>query len=455
MKTTFSLRIQPFSKVDRDLRARFGAGCRGQNKWACSPWCILKDRARRARSTRTGYWKFFLRTALTALGALTLTAQGGETAPAPPKSAQALTFPVTYTGEGLANLTGGYKRGAIYEGLLSAGVQGDLDKLTGWKGASFLVSALYPHGPSLTDNYVHDLNRVSSIDAPDSLRLYEAWVQQEFADGKVSLRLGQILADTEFFVSDNGALFLNGAFGAIPLVSQNFSAPVYPVAAPGVRTRWIANDTLTFQAGIFNGGAGTNAPDNKHGLDGSLSDDGMLALTEAAFKFHLGQADASLPGTCKLGAFFHSHQSNALLPGAPHCADAGGYFIVDQQLWSKPGAADEGLSGFLRIGGAPASRSIVPFYFDTGFNYKGLIPGRAKDIAGLGLSFTRLSGSLRDDEGNPTDTHHETILEATYKVVVKDWLSVQPDLQYIFNPGGAQKAPDAFVLGLRMNLSFP
>ena len=85
----------------------------------------------------------------------------------------------------------------------------------------------------LTNKAVHDFNTLSNIDAYDSVRLYEAWLQQEFWDRKFSIRLGQILADAEFFVSDYGALFINSSFGAIPLVSQNLVPPIFPVAAPG------------------------------------------------------------------------------------------------------------------------------------------------------------------------------------------------------------------------------
>jgi len=386
-------------------------------------------------------------------------AQGGDVVPsgkddASPES-KALAFPFSYTGEGLANLSGGYKRGAIYEGLLSVGVQGDLGKLIGWDGGSFLVSGLYPHGPSLTQNYVHDFNSVSNIDAYDSIRLYEAWVQKELADGKLSIRVGQILADAEFFVSDNGALFINGAFGAIPLVSHNLRAPVFPDAIPGMRVRWIATDSLSVQAGIFDGDAGDPASNNKHGVDWNLNgEEGVLAITEIACKVNGEKENAGLRGVYKLGAFFHSSEANDAYPSAPSHTDAGGYFVADQQLWRKSGTEDQGLSGFLRIGGAPDDRNTVSFYFDTGLDYKGLLPGREKDIAGIGFSYTRLSAKLRDDAGESLGSHHEAILEATYKVQVKDWLTVQPDFQYIFNPGASEKLPNAFVAGVRFNVTF-
>ena len=56
----------------------------------------------------------------------------------------------------------------------------------------------------------------------------------------------------------------------------------------------------------------------------------------------------------------------------------------------------------------------------------------------------------------------ETFLEATYQVQVAPWWQIQPDLQYIFNPGAgianpndlAQKIKNELVIGLRTNVTF-
>ena len=384
-------------------------------------------------------------------------ARGGEAATDSTDSvpSKALTFPLSYSGEGFANLSGGSKQGAIYEGLLKVGVQGDLDKLAGWQGGNFLVNGLYPHGPSLTDNYVHDFNRLSNIDAYDSVRLYEAWVQQELAEGKVSLRLGQILVDTEFFVSDGGALFFNATFGALPVVGLNFNAPIYPTAAPGIRVRWTATTALSMQAGLFDGDAGNPALENKHGVSWHLNGDaGGLAITEVAYKLNSEKENKGLRGVYKLGAFFHRSQRNDASPNAPGHANAGGYLVADQQLWRKPNTEDQGLSGFLRIGAAPEDRNTVPVCFNAGFNFQGLLAGRGKDTAGLGFSYTRVSGNLSEGNGDPLGADHEAIFEATYNVALNDWCNVQPDFQYIFNPGASQKAPNAVVAGLRCSLTF-
>lgn len=384
------------------------------------------------------------------------TARGGEAKPAPEENkSEAISFPISYTGEVLGNLSGGYKQGAIAEGLLNVGVQGDLGKLIGWEGATFLISAIDTHGGSLTEKYVRDFNAVSNIDAYDSVRLYEVWLEQEWGEGKFSLRAGQLLADSEFFVSDNSALFLNGAFGALPLVSQNLPAAVYPVAAPGVRFRWQATDALSFQAGVYDGDVGDPATNNKHGVSWRVGHNGgVLALGETAYAWNKKEGAEGLPGVVKLGAFFRNADATEDLKGVPCRSNAGGYVIVDQMLWRAPGTEDGGLSGFLRVGAASEEKNPVPFYGDAGFNYKGLIPGRSDDVAGVAVSFTKLSKYAVDDDGLPIEKHHETVIEATYKVQVNDWLAVQPDAQYIFNPGASVKADNAFVAGVRVNVSF-
>ena len=56
----------------------------------------------------------------------------------------------------------------------------------------------------------------------------------------------------------------------------------------------------------------------------------------------------------------------------------------------------------------------------------------------------------------------ETYLELTYQYQVTPWLQLQPDIQYVFNPGGGILNPNdpattvrnELVLGLRTNILF-
>ena len=177
---------------------------------------------------------------------------------------RAIEFPVELTTEILGNLAGGTSRRAIWESLLNVGIALDLEKAAGWKGGTVSVRAIYPQGDGLTDKAVHDFNTLSNIDGYDSLRLYDAWFEQEFSGGKFSIRLGQLLADAEFFDSDYAALFLNSSFGAIPLVSQNLNPPIFPTAAPGIRLLARPSDSFYAEAAFFSGDAGDPATNNKH-----------------------------------------------------------------------------------------------------------------------------------------------------------------------------------------------
>jgi porin len=57
---------------------------------------------------------------------------------------------------------------------------------------------------------------------------------------------------------------------------------------------------------------------------------------------------------------------------------------------------------------------------------------------------------------------NETYLEATYQYQVTPWWQIQPDVQYVFNPGAGivnpnnptQKIKNEAVFGVRTNITF-
>jgi carbohydrate-selective porin OprB len=50
------------------------------------------------------------------------------------------------------------------------------------------------------------------------------------------------------------------------------------------------------------------------------------------------------------------------------------------------------------------------------------------------------------------DVTRETAIELFYKVQLTEFISIQPDIQYISNPGGGT-TDDAIVLGIRGKIS--
>ena len=75
---------------------------------------------------------------------------------------------------------------------------------------------------------------------------------------KLKVRIGSLAADSEFFISENAALFLNGTFGWPGATAANMAAggPGYPLASLGVRVQYAPTDNLTILAAVFNGSPG-------------------------------------------------------------------------------------------------------------------------------------------------------------------------------------------------------
>ena len=145
--------------------------------------------------------------------------------------------------------------------------------------------------------------------------------------------------------------------------------------------------------------------------------------------------------------------------------------MIDQTVYREPGKDDEGASVFVRAVGSPADRNLIDLYFDAGIGYRGLLPGRSNDTAGLAVSYARVSPSA---QGFDRDTilatgtamprrRFEALFEATYQAVLGPGVTVQPNLQYVFHPGGnvpnprdalGRRIENATVVGLRATLTY-
>ena len=394
-----------------------------------------------------------------------------------------VSFGLLETSEVLGNPTGGRRQGVIYEGLTDASVGFDLSKLIGLTGGIVNIGALQIHGRGLSLNYVDNLNAVSSIEAARSTRLYELWYQQAFLSGKVDVRIGQLGADEEFQISQYSGTFINAtAFGdpLLPTLDLPSGGPVYPLATPGVRVRWFASDALTFLAAAFNGNPAGPGPGDPEIRDASGTlfrlNDGVFAIAEAQYAINGGDHPAGLPGTYKLGAWYESQSTfNQSVSGAglsptglvhPKALreDYSVYLVSDQLVFRRPGTTDQGLGVFFRMMGAPGDRNVISFFADGGATFKGLIPGRPNDTAGVGFGIGTISAAGRqlDAVANLPVRSSETVVELTYQYQAAPWWLVQPDFQYVLNPGGGILNPDspvhrvgdAAVLGLRTSVTF-
>jgi porin len=146
--------------------------------------------------------------------------------------------------------------------------------------------------------------------------------------------------------------------------------------------------------------------------------------------------------------------------------------------WALYGAAEgalyrtggsRGLFGFARIGGSPDDRNLISFYAEAGVAFKGLIPSRDDDTLGASVDYAQIGKNARglDQDtrvfrGNPLYPvrSQEIVLELTYQMQIAPWMMLQPDMQFVFNPGGrvlndnGSVRPNALILGLRSAITF-
>jgi porin len=139
-------------------------------------------------------------------------------------------------------------------------------------------------------------------------------------------------------------------------------------------------------------------------------------------------------------------------------------------VWNSDELEDRTLNVFARAMGAPqADRNLIDFSMNAGLTLHEPIPLRDSDTVGIGMGYTHVSSraaALDQDTAiaNPgTYTpirSSETFIEATYQYQVTPWWQVQPDFQYVFNPGAGaadnsgNRIGNEAIIGIRTNIAF-
>jgi porin len=416
----------------------------------------------------------------------------------PALSTYGITFTLQETSEVLGNVTGGYRRGAEYDGLTTMSLQLDTRPALGWSGGLFNVSALQIHGRNLSADNLGSLQTASGIEADRATRLWELWYDQKMLSGdQLSVRVGQQSLDQEFMVNQNGLLFVNTMFGwpMVPSVDLPGGGPAYPMSAPGIRFKWRQSEPITFLAGVFNGAPASNTNGDAQMINASGTqfplNGGVLAIAEIQYSYPsngtmaYANEPAALPRVYKLGMWYNTESfadlrndnmglslADPATSGIPqqHHGNFSIYALADQMLWRDPEEPGHNFNAFVRVMGTPqVNRNLVDFSINGGVTLHQPLPNRDDDTFGIGFGWAKVSprpaGLDADTQffsGSYTPRRtSETFIELTYQYSVAPWLQLQPDIQYVFNPGGGipnangtTKVADELVLGVRANILF-
>jgi porin len=400
-----------------------------------------------------------------------------------------ITFGLQQQSELWGNVTGGLRQGGTYNGLLTVSLAIDLRQAVGWQGANFFANGFQVQGIGPTPLLVGALQTISGLEAAPSVKLYDLWLEQQLFGGTLSLRFGQEGANDEMMLSQYGLLFLNSSFGYPALLALDLPSggPNYPLATPFVRISFQATGDVKLVGAVYTGdpappGTGNPQLRDLHGTAFRLNDH-ALSFGELWYSPHQ-LASIGLPATYKLGVWADTGRfadpqrgadglslASSASDGQPllHAADHAVYAIIDQMVWKKPNTEAQGISLFMQVMHAPDDRNLSDLFVEGGLDWKGIIPGRSHDAAGLAVTHAGISApaiSFSHDLVFYTGTGRpyspgETVIEATYRARLTPWLKVQPDLQLVVNPGAgiptAQSATplkNDLIFGVRVTVNF-
>ncbi len=326
-------------------------------------------------------------------------------------------------------------------------VDGDLERQFGWRGARFHASLL-ANGGAEPNALGGTLQGFDNIEVEgQGVRLFEAWLEQDLADGRASLLAGLYDVNSEFYVTDASDQLLAPPFGiGTDLAATGVNGPsIFPSTGLAVRLRIGTRESAWLQAAAVNARASTlGDPD---GVD-TRFDDGLLYLAEAGW---------SGPVRLVVGGWTYSEPQDDirdLAPGGePRRRDArGGWLLAERTLVETE---QRRLQAFIRLGVSDGDTTDFRGGWQAGLKADGVTPGRPDSTLSFGLHGVRLSDKARanlSDAGIDSATA-ESGLELTYADTFGP-VTVQPDLQWIRNPGGDEDRDALLVVGLRVILAF-
>jgi len=351
-----------------------------------------------------------------------------------------LTF--SYAGELVQNVAGGARRGATLAGVAGVQVSLPLGSLVGWPGARIFMFALGTHGGAPSD-FVGDAQGVSNLEAPATVRLEEAWLQQNLFANRLSWLAGRYDLNAEFYRLQSGALFINSSFG----IGAEFShsgvggrgPSIFPNTRLGTRLEYKPSANVVWRAAA---------------LDGPMfiSEVALLARPDTAAlprqrRFGIGRGlMRSYSAKVALGAWYYTARFPDLSDTTRHRGSGGAYVIGDLTLRS--------LTAFVQLGLGDGRVNPIGGYVGGGLTLTAPFPSRAHDMVGLAVAAARNGSHFERAQmtaGIPAAG--ETTVELTYLAQMGSWLSVQPDAQYVIHPSGTRLLRNATALGLRVALS--
>ena len=328
----------------------------------------------------------------------------------------------------VSNIDGGVEKKTALLSNLDLNFAIDTVKADLWDNGSFFVYFLGNYGdePSI---FIGDRLVTNNIEAPDTIKLYEAWYQHQFND--ISLLVGLHDYNSEFDTLESKNLFIHDSFGTQSDISQ-VGPSVFPTTALAVRLAWEGETGLYARVAMYDGIAGSST--NDHGTHINLEkEDGLF------YAFEVGQVTDNYK--VALGNWIHTAEVTDYA-GSSRDFNRGTYLIGEYFI-------QEDLSVFLQLASTLSDRNEIGSFLGAGVHTKNLFT--ENDEAGIAIVQARLSKDYK--KANNLESA-ESAFEITYAYNITSHFSVQPAFQYVINPSMNPDISNASVAVLRVSASY-
>ena len=374
-----------------------------------------------------------------------LLATGGALAqePEPP---QPIQFGLTYTADYIGVIDGGLEQRGDYLDNLDVLIDADLDALMGWGGGTLHLHVLNNAGGTPND-FAGTLQGIDNIEVGEQrLRLFEAWIEQALGES-ATLRLGLYDLNSEFYANDAAGLLIGPSFGiGSELAATGLNGPsIFPSTALSARLNVTFGEDGFVRLAVLN--ADARVPGDPGGADTSF-DAGVLMIAEGGIE---GARKLSL------GLWRYSKDQDDIREvdgfGDPVGRTAQGLYVTWEEDLNDP-EGPQAVRAFVRAGFSDGDTTPFAGGWQAGFLMTRVFESRPDSQLSFGVSHAILSDGYVDnqiDAGVPI-SRGEFQIELTYSDTLIDGITVQPDLQWISQPGGDRSIPDALVAGLRVTV---
>jgi porin len=367
----------------------------------------------------------------------------------------------TFIGDGMANVQGGLQRKVVFMDNWDLGLSVNANRLLGWQGGRIRFSILQNNGAQ-PSKYIGDVQTANNIEAVRTFRIYEAWIQQNLLNNRLSLLAGVYDINFEFDYMESASLFLNSSQGIGGAIAASGLAgpPTFPATTPTIRLKVMPTSSFYAQAAVSDG-----APGVKHVSWYPQENNGTFWITEAGFltlgdqselkgvdnRNHIScGVNANYLYKLAIGGWMYSRnfvkqRLGVAVPSGKN--EKGFYLFFDLRSFAGLWESLDSLAWHAQLGVADNSLSRMHLFWNTGITYQNF-PWDADGVAGFSVSAVQNS-KVYNELYSGKHPNYEVALEWTYRTAVTSWLNIQPDIQQIINPGMAPKVKNALVLGLQ------